>query len=194
MRPAALRTICEKYVDFGNGAAHENYKKQLTYFLDISELMKQLWAQIDASQIPVIDEEVFSFANCEEPIVCNCTGLGSQTLNNDPSVQPARGHLFMLAAQDSPLNYLLFTKVLQDEEIGRIYFFPKPTFVSEAGQQNCAGILGGTLIPYNNLTSDELDKLDKVEFCKMATRARKFFYGENSQAPRSSNFSTSSVT
>ncbi len=168
-------------IDFGNGAVHENYKEQLTYFVDISELMKQLWAQINALQIPVIDEEILSFADCTEPVVCNCTGGGSQTLNNDVSVQPARGHLFMLEAQDNPLDYLLFTKVPQNEKIECIYFFPKSTFVSESGQQSCSGILGGTFIPHANLSDNELEELDKLEFKKMAARARKFFYGTDFQ-------------
>lgn len=168
-------------LDFGNGVIHEGYKKQYTYFINVTGLMSQLWHHIEQLQIPVTYEEITSFAHCTEPIICNCTGLGSQTLNADSAMMPTRGHFFMLAQSDEePLDYMLFTKVVQNGKKEIIYFFPKPAYQSSADEcMHCAGMLGGTFIPCGNLDDAQKRELDTVEFAKLAERAQGFFYSKS---------------
>lgn len=166
-------------LDFGSGVVHEGYKRQLTYFIDVSHLMKTLWQMIKTLNIPVVDEEITSFAQCQEPIIFNCTGVGSRTLNNDTAVYPGRGHFFMLQAQTDgqSFDYMLYTQVEQNGKKGMIYFFPKPRYVDEAEERVSAGILGGTLINCTDMTPQELQVLDEHEFMKLAERAHAFFHG-----------------
>jgi hypothetical protein len=176
MPPHELVTL-----DFGNGVIHEGYKKQTTYFINITELMQQLWANVTKLKIPVVDEEIAAFTDCEESIICNCTGIGSRLLNNDQSMQPMRGHFCMLKRQPEgqPVDYMLVTTVLQDGKEEFIYFIPKPLFVSSRTQIECAGMLGGTFIPYSDFRDEEhIKNLDKIEFAKLAERTQLFFHGK----------------
>lgn len=174
MPPSELVTL-----DFGNGVQHEGYKKQLTYFINITALMDQLWAQVKQLPITIVEEEVSAFEMCPESIVCNCTGLGSFALNGDAGLVPTRGHFFMLKQQPRQLaDYMLFAKVMQNGKKEMIYFFPKPALrFSEQEPVASAGMLGGTFIPYAQGDTD-IDKRDGIEFVKLAERAQHFFYGE----------------
>lgn len=175
MPPSELVTI-----DFGNGIIHENYKKQFTYFINITELMNQLWENIERLHIPVIIERVNKFSDCSESIICNCSGLGSQLLNNDDALVPTRGHFFMLKDQlnNESLDYMLFTKVIQNGQKEMIYFFPKSAFKTGTDDMmNCAGMLGGTFIPYLHSDISSRNKLDECELEKLAERTQSFFYG-----------------
>lgn len=163
-------------LDFGNGVIHEGYKRQMTYFIDVTALMKELWIMVEALQIPVADEEISSFADCSESVICNCTGLGSRILNNDAAVYPGRGHFYMLKAQadGAQLDYMLFTKVGEKKEW--IYFFPKPAFMSAYGEIVSGGMLGGTSIPCTDMTETELASLDVEQFERLKTRCSAFFF------------------
>jgi D-amino-acid oxidase len=178
-------------ITFDNGATHHGYKKQMTYFINVTELMKQLWTQILELNIPVVEQEIQDFAQCAEPIICNCSGLGSRKLNNDATIYPARGHFFMLNAQphEGAGEYMLFTKVVQNTTVpadGKkeyVYFFPKPAFIGADGHEvSCSGMLGGTFIPTSELSAADIEKLDEQEFKKLAERARLFFYGNEHEA------------
>lgn len=168
----------EVTLDFGNGVQHEGYKRQMTYFIDVTALMKQLWQQIDALQIPVVDEEIISFDQCAESVICNCTGLGSRALNNDDAVYPGRGHFYMIKARPdgSQLDYMLFTKVGEKKEW--IYFFPKPAFVLDGEEMACAGMLGGTSIACTDMGEDEVAVLDEEQFGRLKMRCRVFFHND----------------
>lgn len=175
MPPSELVTL-----DFGNGVVHEGYKKQLTYFINITELMNQLWAQVEQLHIPVVCEEITSCAACSEPIICNCTGLGSYALTGDTGLVPTRGHFFMLKAEPGQeiADYMLFTKVIQNGKKEMIYFFPKPAFrSSEQEPLASAGMVGGTFIPYPLGDTSGIEKQDAAEFAKLAERTQAFFYG-----------------
>ncbi len=174
-------------IDFGNGVKYGNFKKQDTYFIDISLLMNELWHHIKTLNIPVVYEEVTSFDSCKESVICNCTGVGSKKLNNDTSIQPARGHFFMLKAYGQSLDYLLFTKVLQKDKLEYIYFFPKQSFFNESGEYACTGLMGGTFIPCDHLQVNELQELDQKEFEKLANRTRDFFYKNQKTTIESTN-------
>lgn len=166
-------------LDFGNGVMHEGYKRQMTYFIHVTKLMKRLWAIVESLEIPVVDEEIASFADCSESIICNCSGIGSRTLNNDAAVYPGRGHFFMLRAnaQTQPLDYMFFTKVEYEGRKDFIYYFPKSSYMSSEGEMESAGMLGGTSIPCTDLTDEQVQQLDDIEYARLAERAHAFFYG-----------------
>lgn len=173
-------------LDFGNGVLHEGYKRQETYFINVTELMQQLWAQIEKLNIPVVTAEITTFTDCKEPIIYNCTGLGSATLNNDQKLYPARGHFFMLTQEPgtAPLDYMLFTEIGDADEW--IYLFPKPRFMNADGTcVECCAMLGGTNINCGHMNTEELKQLDAKEFNKLDERARQFFYGKNYNAQQS---------
>ncbi len=175
MPPHELVTI-----DFGNGVVYKDYKKQFTYFIDVNKLMTQLWIQIGALNISVIDQEITDLAQCKAPIICNCTGLGSKDLTNDQHLEPARGHFFMLKAQPDapPLEYLLFAPFVRQERREYVAFFPKTSYRTDAGEIACTGMIGGTFIPYHTMSDTELAQLDEKEFEKLIARARAYFYGK----------------
>jgi len=171
----------EVTIDFGNSVLHENFLEYYTYFIDVPELMKQLWQQITLFNIPVIQEEITSFAQCKESVICNCTGLGSGTLNNDPHVYSARGHFFMLSDTSmKPLDYMFFTKAEYGNKKEYIYFFPKNLFVTADQQQgiSCCGMLGGTCInDVDKLPAEEQAALNEQEWERLLVRAQELFNG-----------------
>lgn len=173
--PSELVTL-----DFGNGVIHKNYKRQDTYFINVTELMRQLWHHVEALNIPVILEEIHSFDNCKEDIICNCTGLGSRTLNNDTSVYPVRGHFYMLKnlPDRQAADYMLFTRIGENREM--LHWFPKPEFMYGDGESiSCNGMLGGTAIAYEKQKPENLCTFDENEFKKLIERAQQFFYGRS---------------
>lgn len=167
-------------IDFGNGVVYQDYKKQYTYFIDVTTLMTQLWARINALGIQVIEQEITNFKECNADIVANCTGLGSRELAEDNGVGPARGHYFMLKAHShqTPEPYLLFAPFVRQERREYVSYFPKPTYQTPDGIIECAGMIGGTYIPCQGLTSDELQTLDEQELNKLKERALHYFYGQ----------------
>jgi hypothetical protein len=178
MPPSELVTI-----DFGNNVVHHNFVKHHTYFIKITELMKQLWKQIELLQIPVTKEEITSFAQCEESIICNCSGLGGKKLNNDESMYPARGHFFMLPlmpAAENSMDYMIFVRIPRGNTKEYIYFFPKDVFVSSENNNglSCVGMLGGTYIDVDQLSDQERESLDQIEWQRLYERSRNFFYGD----------------
>lgn len=170
-------------LDFGK-VRHENYRKFHTYFIDVTEVMKQLWQEVSRLGIDVEMQKVESFNELDESIIVNCAGLGAGRLNADSAVYPSRGHFMMLPAAAEHADYMLFTKVKQDDNDETLYFFPKGNMVSSKNKhgKSSAGMLGGTFIP----NVDKLDKraqeeLNKKEFKKLAQRANRFFYGDEEE-------------
>ncbi|MBA3751235.1 hypothetical protein H0X06_00325 [Candidatus Dependentiae bacterium] len=179
MPPRQLVTI-----DFGNGIVHENYAKYITYFIDVAQVMKQLWTEVKKLKIPVIIEEICSFEQCTQDIICNCAGLAGGTLAQDELVYTQRGHFFLLntEAGDAHMNYMLFTKVPQGEKDEYLYVFPKNSVhtAEYPDGRACSGMLGGTfIVDSDTLSKEELQKLDETEFQKLQERAQEFFYGKD---------------
>lgn len=175
MPPHELVTL-----DFGTGMVYQDYKKQYTYFIDVTKLMTQLWVHVNALGIQVIEQEITDFKECSADIVANCTGLGSRELAEDAGVEPARGHYFMLKtqSQEVPQPYLLFAPFVRQERREYVSYFPKPSYQTPDGVIECAGMIGGTYVPCQGLTYDELQALDQEEFAKLKERALHYFYGQ----------------
>lgn len=179
-------------LDFGNGVRHENYRKFHTYFIDVTQVMKQLWAEVNRLGISVEQQEVASLADVQEPIVVNCAGLGAGKLNNDSAVYPSRGHFFMLPQTDEQLDYMFFDKVEQGGKQEYLYYFPKGQLVSSAHKEGrpFSGMVGGTFLPrVDRLEKDEQRELHATELKKLTERANKFFRGKNGSLSNSTTVS-----
>ncbi len=169
-------------LNFGNGVTHPGYVKYMTYFMDTTSLMRQLWAEVDALGIPVEDKAITSFDEIEEEIIFNCSGLGARELNQDNTMISVRGHLIMLNEESGTahMDYMIYTKVEQDGNDEYIYMFPKSISVTPDTKQgtHCRGTLGGTFIAHTDrLTRAQQDELDSKEFNKLLDRNCKFFHG-----------------
>lgn len=169
-------------LDFGAGIQHENFVKYMTYFMDTSKLMQQLTAEVKRLGIPIAMETIYSFGDVEEEVIFNCCGLGSRELNQDSNMIPVRGHLILLNDQAGTehMDYMVYTKVRQNGKDEYIYMFPKAIAVSSKEKEGvrCKATLGGTFIAnVDQLTPDELKKLDDQEFKKLLDRNSLFFHG-----------------
>lgn len=95
-----------------------------------------------------------------------------------------RGHLANLNAEagSEHMEYMIYTKVKNpDGTEAYVYMFPKCLQVTEATPLGhiVYGTLGGTFIPgTDNMTKEQLEKLDKKEFKKLLDRNSLFFWGK----------------
>jgi D-amino-acid oxidase len=82
-------------------------------------------------------------ASLVEPVIINCTGLGSRTLFNDTLLEPVRGQLTILEPQPE-VNYTYLT--------GELYMFPRIDGI----------VLGGTFERGNWSTSVDLATQNRI--------------------------------
>lgn len=173
----------EVILDFGNGVQHPHFYKYMTYFLETPTLMKQMHAEVKRLQIPLEMGTVTSFEDVSEEVIFNCSGLGSRILNNDDKMIPVLGHLVAPNEKSGTehMNYMIYTKVTQDDKNEYVYMFPKAAArVPETNEEiECRSVLGGTFIPHTDkLTPEERAELDRVEFKRMLDRNCIFFHGK----------------
>jgi D-amino-acid oxidase len=116
-------------LDFGNGVVHRGYKKFMTYFFDVTTLMREMHDEVARLKIPTEIREVENFDETEERIVFNCTGLGGGDLAKDYKMIPVRGHLAMLGpdAGQEHMDYMIYSKMDSGEYV---YLFPRTLFIS----------------------------------------------------------------
>ncbi len=169
-------------IDFGNGTVHPEYVKYLTFFLDTTRLMRELTDEVNRLNIPIEIREINSFDDLPETIIFNCSGLGARDLNHDNAVIPVRGHLLTLneLSGSEHMDYMIYTKVKQDENDEYIYLFPKGISITpdKTSGIHCFGVLGGTFLPnMDHLSSDEQEAINQKEFNKLLERTQKFFQG-----------------
>lgn len=171
----------EVKIDFGNGICHDNFLESMTYYIDTTEIMKQLWAEVVKLKIPIDIRKVHRFDELKDEIIFDCSGLGGRELNRDQKVMPVRGHLILFNehAGDGHLNYMIYDRVYQEGKPERIYMFPKRSAVHRTAEEvPCYGVLGGTFIEgVDHLTPEELAELDRREFKKMLDRTSLLFHG-----------------
>lgn len=169
-------------LDFGNGVVQTGYVKFMTYFMNTTDLMRQLTAEVKRLGIAIEMGEIESFSDVAEAVIFNCAGLGGRELNSDGDMIPVRGHLITLntASGSEHMDYMVYSKVEQDGKDEYIYMFPKNVSVTPENPQGlpCVGVLGGTFIPnVDALTPEEQENLDKAEFKRMLDRNSEFFHG-----------------
>lgn len=171
-------------LDFGNGVIHEDYVQFMTYFMNTSILMKELTSEVNRLNIQVEIDEIKKFGDISEEIVFNCTGLGGRELNSDENMVAVRGHLITLNEKSGQehMNYMIYSKVVQDNQNEYVYLFPKNSSVTPNRPQglDCFGVLGGTFIPnVDKLAAQDQEKLDRVEFKRLLDRNCQFFLGHD---------------
>lgn len=169
-------------IDFGNGVIHHDYVKYMTYFMNTSIIMRQLTSEVKRLGIHIELKDIKSFDDIAEEIVFNCSGLGGRELNSDGNMIPVRGHLVTLndASGSAHMDYMIYTKVIQNGKKECIYMFPKNISVTSENTQgiSCVGVLGGTFIPHvDKLSPADQEKLDKMEFKRLLDRNSEFFQG-----------------
>lgn len=169
-------------IDFGNGVVHPNFAKYSTYFFDVTTLMEELHLEVSRLGLPIEMRKIEKFSDVTEELIFNCTGLGGGDLANDLKMIPVRGHLLMLSpeAGQGHMDYMVYTKVLQDGIEEYVYLFPRTRFISPSNPEGyaCCGVLGGTfLMNADKLPADELAQLDEKEFKRLQERNAFFFQG-----------------
>lgn len=173
-------------LDFGHGVQHKGFVRYWTYFMNTSTIMKELEAERIRLKIPVrivIHGGLKDFNEVDEPVIFNCSGLGSRELNDDKKMIPVRGHLVTLndASGKEHMDYMIYTKVKQDGKERYVYMFPKDLSITPENKKGvkCRGVLGGTFIPnVDKLSKEKQKKLDEEEFEEMLDRNCIFFTGK----------------
>lgn len=173
----------EVTLDFGNRVVHTDYLKFMTYFMNTTYLMNHLLAEVERRKIPIELREVCSFDELDEEILFNCTGIGSSPLNRDSALIPVRGHIVTLThgSGSGHMDYMIYTKVLQEAKEEYIYMFPKDLSVTPDQSQglSCKGVLGGTFIEnVERLPFEAQADLDQIEFKRLLDRLSLFFHGK----------------
>lgn len=169
-------------LDFGNGVVHRDFHKFMTFFFDVTTLMQELLGEMNRLGIPLEVRAVESFQDIEEKVIFNCTGLGGKELCKDSRMIPVRGHLVLLneSAGNEHMDYMIYTKVIQDGKEEYVYLFPRTHYVGSATGKihPCRGVLGGSYIQgTEKLSPQELMDLDAREFKSLIDRSHQFFHG-----------------
>ncbi len=79
----------------------------MTYFMDTTQIMLQLRAEVNRLRIPINIHEVHHFNEIPETIIFNCTGIGAKALNNDDNMVPVRGHLINLNKEAGEVTWII---------------------------------------------------------------------------------------
>ncbi len=167
-------------VDFNNGKRHPMVAYKCP-FIDTPSMMQQLTNFLKQRNVTFRKQKVATIDDLSEPIVFNCTGLGSRELAQDDTVYPVQGHLIMLKNQrPENLQYMVEfvaerNKITDDGfPIARAcYLFPK-RLVDAAEDE--VGIVGGTFIQHAQADTPHLE-----EFARVLTIVRNFF-GSSTEA------------
>lgn len=152
-------------IDFNNGIRHMVMEYQLVY-INPSQIMQQLQAEVVRMGIPISRIKVDSFEQIDQPTIFNCAGLGAKLLASDKTIIPVQGHLITLCNQPNKeqLQYMINVRVPGFTERGiprndLIYYAPKDE-----------GIIGITFLRgTDSLTSNQ------HEFERLIDRCQRFF-------------------
>jgi hypothetical protein len=116
-------------------------------------------------------------------VIINCSGLGSQILNNDYQLRPTQGHLIHLKDQASSyeMNYLISIlpsqkTVTKSGFVNKPSMYYHPKIVDDLGN---IGVIGGTFI--EGATERQPHE---EEFDDMLQRARQFFGQTDNTHPK----------
>jgi hypothetical protein len=127
-KPIILDTGAKFYLDY---SVYQNY------FIDVNIFLSDLRNYLLANNVELIKKKIASFDEIESEVIINCTGLGAKEILPDNFLRPSPTYL--LAFQDSPLDYILKT--------GRedhFYLYPKTGYTNPDGHKIAiSGIIGG---------------------------------------------------
>lgn len=119
-------------LDFGIESERKIMLEYSTIYINTDFMMQRMHELLIQHNIKIQINNIKSFYDIESRVIFNCSGIGSQVLNNDKSLIPVYGHLLLLANQpQSTKNYMIYTKYLNNY----VYYMPKR-----------GGVIGGTYI------------------------------------------------
>lgn len=170
MRPAK-----DVILDFQNGTTRPMVAYDDGIFIDTATMMEKLTLYLKNHNVKFVKQKVTSLQNIKTKYIINCTGLGAQALNEDPSVVSVQGHLIMLKDQDPrDLQYMILVYFANDvtksgHKIKRsFYMFPKRL---SGNNPTDLGVIGGTFIEEATSETPNLEEFD------ILLQGAKNFYG-----------------
>ena len=162
-------------LDFGNGTFRNMVSYDDGIFVDTAKMMIGLHQYLEKKKIVFVQKKIQSFAEIDTQYIINCSGLGSNMLNNDPEVVPVQGHLIMLKDQNArDLQYMILVyfneaTTQSGQKVKRsFYIFPK--HLANTGR-NDVGVIGGTFIEGASSTTPNEEEFD------ILLQSAKKFYG-----------------
>ncbi len=163
-------------LDFGNGVIRKMIAYDDSIFIDTSLMMDNLHKFLE-DKITFKQRFVTQFSDLEEPIIFNCTGLGSKLLANDNQLTGVQGHLIMLTDQNpSDLAYMMITDFAAAQTSkGEIVYRSLDLFPKHLSNSNKhdVGVLGGTFIEEGDESNLHLEEFDLI-----LERANHFYYSK----------------
>lgn len=164
----------EVVLDFGTGVTRRMLAYDDSLFIDTGFIMERLTALLK-EKIILCQREIQDFSELEQPVVFNCTGIGSSELNSDASLYPVQGHLLMLKDQNPrDFGYMMIVDwdegyTENNQPIKRsLDIFPKKLPGTSCHD---IGVIGGTFIHDADETTP-----NEEEFDLLIQRAYDFFY------------------
>jgi len=139
-----------------------------TFHIVTGIFMDHMLEKAEEFKIPIEFKKINNFNEIKSEIIFNCTGLGSNELNNDKEVYPVCGHGFVL---NNPSygnhDYILRLGSIPGLEgkpiAGALYFMPKMT-----------GFIGGTYLKdYDGKDED----YNNIQITNLMERARFLYHG-----------------
>ena len=169
-------------LDFGKDVIHEDFIEYEGYFIDAVLLMTDLFKEVERLQIPITQREIKNFDELEEPYIMDCSGLGARELNEDNEMYGATGFYIALNefAGTEHMNYIVYTRVLQNDQMERVQLFPRDHLYSANYSEGkpIRGVLGGTYHPHGDqIPSDKLEQFYQKNYEAILNRNSLFFHG-----------------
>ena len=162
----AMQPAKEVILDFQNGLTRKMYAYDDCIYMDVSLLMDDLKALVVKQNIPFIQKKIHSFAEVEDSVVLNCTGLGAKELMNDQNMVSVQGHLIFLKHQNpEDVNYMVEMYLGRGKTSSGLnntrafYIFPK--HLPESGP-NDIGVLGGTYIEQADASTPHNEEFEMI--------------------------------
>lgn len=162
-------------LDFGNGTTRNMVSYDDGIFIDTAQMMSSLRSFLDEHKVQFIKKKINSFSEIDDKFIINCSGIGSDSLNNDADMVSVQGHLIMLKDQNPQdlqhmiLVYFNEAATKSGQKVKRsFYIFPK--HLPNTGK-NDVGVIGGTFI------EGATNKTPNVEEFDIIIKGAKQFYG-----------------
>lgn len=170
----AMQPAKEVILDFKNGMTRKMYAYDDCIYMDVSLLMQDLKALVIKQNVPFIQKKIYSFAELEDRVILNCTGLGAKELLGDDNMVSVQGHLLLLKDQNpEDVNYMVEMYLGKGKtstglsNTRAFYIFPK--HLPESGP-NDIGVVGGTYIEHADPSTPH-----EEEFAMILENAKKFY-------------------
>lgn len=162
-------------VDFDNGTTRDMIVYDDGIFMDAAIMMDSLRKHVE-TKVNFVQKKITNFEEIPTKYIINCTGLGSQELNNDDAYVSVQGHLIMLKDQQpeqiaSHLISLSYGKGITEDgqEVKRSFYLAPKKF--SGTPTNDIGVIGGTYIEGADAYSPNYEEFEII------VKNAKDFYG-----------------